>query len=85
MRAALDGVPEHQMAQPEGIVSVRIDRDTGCPARAGQANATFEFFREGHVPTCETAEALHDIFNDTSGTDPLDESYGDEDQAEPLF
>jgi penicillin-binding protein 1A len=85
MRAALDGAPEHQMAQPEGIVSVRIDRDTGCPARAGQANATFEFFREGHLPTCEAAEALQDIFNDTSGTDPLGEGDEDEDEAEPLF
>jgi penicillin-binding protein 1A len=85
MRAALDGVPEHQMAQPEGIVSVRIDKDTGCPARAGQANATFEYFREGHVPSCEAPEAMHDIFNDTSGTDPLDESGEDEGEAEPLF
>jgi penicillin-binding protein 1A len=73
MRAALKGVPEHQMPQPEGIVSVRIDRATGCPARAGQPNATFEFFREEHVPTCEAAEALQDIFNDTSGVDPVED------------
>jgi penicillin-binding protein 1A len=84
MRAALAGVPEHQMAQPDGIVSVRIDRDTGCPARAGQPNATFEFFREGQVPTCEAPEALRDIFNDTSGTDPVEEEGQDEDE-EPLF
>ncbi len=73
MRAALKGVPEHQMPQPEGIVSVRIDRATGCPARAGQPNATFEFFREEHVPTCEAAEALQDIFNDASGVDPVED------------
>jgi penicillin-binding protein 1A len=81
MRAALKGVPEHQMAQPEGIVSVRIDRATGCPARAGQPNATFEFFREGHVPTCDAAEAMQDIFNDTSGVDPVE----DDAEEEPLF
>ena len=81
MRSALQGAPEHQMAQPEGIVSVRIDRATGCPARAGQPNATFEFFREGHVPTCDSAEALQDIFNDTSGVDPIE----DEAEEEALF
>jgi penicillin-binding protein 1A len=81
MRAALKGIPEHQMAQPEGIVSVRIDKATGCPARAGQPNATFEFFREEHVPTCDAAEAMQDIFNDTSGVDPVE----DDAEEEPLF
>jgi len=81
MRSALEGVPEHQMPQPEGIVSVRIDRDSGCPARAGQPNATFEYFREGHVPTCETPDAIHDIFNDTSGIDPVE----DDAEEEALF
>ena len=69
MRIALRDVPEHQMPMPEGIVSVRIDRDTGCPARAGQGNAIFETFREGHVPTCDSVEELPDIFNDTTGID----------------
>ena len=69
MRIALRGVPEHQKDMPEGIVSVLIDRDTGCPARAGQPNTMFEYFREGHVPECDTAEAIPDIFNDASGTD----------------
>ena len=54
---------------PDGIVSVLIDRETGCPARAGQRNVTFEMFREGQVPVCESTEALPDIFNDTSGID----------------
>ena len=81
MRSALQGVPEHRMAQPEGIVSVRIDKDSGCPARAGQPNATFEFFREGHVPTCEAPESIQDIFNDTSGVDPVE----DDAEEESLF
>ncbi len=78
MRSALKGAPEHQMPQPEGIVSVRIDRDSGCPARAGQPNATFEYFREGHVPTCDAPEAIHDIFNDTSGVDPIEDAAEEE-------
>ena len=80
MRIALRNAPEHQMAMPEGIVSVRIDRDTGCPARAGQGNAIFETFREERVPTCDAVVELPNIFNDTTG---IDEPETDED--EPLF
>ena len=70
MRIALAGVPENQMPMPDGIVSVLIDRDTGCPARAGQDNTTFEVFREKHVPECEQLEQLSDPFNDADGLDP---------------
>ncbi len=80
MRVALDGVPENQMPAPDGIVSVRIDRDTGCPARAGQQNAIFEIFREDLVPVCETVEEVPDIFNDTSGPDDTEPA-----DAAPLF
>ncbi len=68
-RLAFAGVREHQMPMPEGIVSVKIDRTTGCPARAGQLNTTFEVFREGHVPSCDNIQDLPDIFNDPTGID----------------
>lgn len=84
MRIALRGVPEHQLPMPEGIVSVLIDRETGCPARAGQRNSIFEFFREGHVPECDNVKAVQDIFNDAAGIDDTGED-GDEEQSEPLF
>lgn len=83
MRQALKGVPEHQLPMPEGIVSVLIDRETGCPARAGQPNTIFEFFREGHVPVCENVSELPDIFNDAGGIDPAEEPA--EEEPEPLF
>lgn len=84
MREALRGVPEHQMPMPPGIVSVLIDKETGCPARAGQRNVTFEIFRQDHVPECETVEELPDIFNDTTGVgDGMDEEPGE--TEEPLF
>ncbi len=84
MREALRGVPENQMPIPTGIVSVLIDRETGCPARAGQRNVTFEVFRQDHVPECETVEELPDIFNDTTGVgDGTDEES--EETDEPLF
>jgi penicillin-binding protein 1A len=83
MRLALRGVPENAMAMPEGIVSVRIDPQTGCPARSGQRGTIFEYFREGHVPECDDVEELPDIFNDAGGIDPEPEE--DEEEAEDLF
>jgi len=85
MRSALAGVPEHQMPMPEGIVSVLIDKETGCPARAGQANVIFEVFREGHVPECEAVEELPDIFNDTTGLGDKSPDDAEQQQEEPLF
>jgi penicillin-binding protein 1A len=85
-RIALRGVPEHQMPMPEGIVSVKIDRETGCPARAGQVNTTFEVFREGHVPDCERFEEVTDPFNDAAGIDPEPEEAENEDGvSEDIF
>ena len=92
-RLALAGVPANQMPMPEGIVSVLIDRETGCPARAGQRNVLFEVFREGHVPECDAIDDLPDIFNDASAIDapPTVEGEGEgdgeepEEEAEPLF
>ena len=83
MRIALRGVPENQMPQPEGIVSRRIDRATGCPARAGQLNSTFEIFREGNVPECDNVEALPNIFNDASGIDAPPETEQPDDEQPP--
>jgi len=79
-RIALDGVPENQMPMPDGIVSVLIDSETGCPAKSGQRNVLFEVFREGHVPVCDVADAAPDIFNDASGIDAPPE---EEPEAEP--
>ncbi len=86
-RIALKGVPEHQLPMPEGIVSVLIDRETGCPARAGRGNVTFEVFREGHVPECEVIEELPDVFNEPSAIDEIDENEDGQEETteEPLF
>ncbi len=84
-RIALDGVPENQMPMPDGIVSVLIDRDTGCPARANQRNVVFEVFRAGNVPECDIVDEIPDIFNDASGIDAPSDEGGDEEEDEPLF
>ena len=51
MKEALDGVPQKQVPPPEGIVTVRIDPETGSLAGALHEGAVFESFRKEHVPT----------------------------------
>lgn len=50
MAAALEGLPEAPVPQPPGIVRVRISPETGLIAPAGNVDAMFEIFRDGHVP-----------------------------------
>ncbi len=44
MRTALEGLPDQLPRQPEGIVTVRINPDTGKPAMPGDPDAIFEVF-----------------------------------------
>ena len=64
-REALRGVEERQMPVPEGIVTVRISKSTGCPANTSTdfADVMFESFRIGNVPECKITETLTDPFN----------------------
>tara|TARA_R110002049_G_scaffold20717_16_gene76003 strand:+ start:6100 stop:8670 length:2571 start_codon:yes stop_codon:yes gene_type:complete len=76
-RTAFDGLPNHRMPMPKGIVSRKINRETGCPAAAGDRNTMFEYFRDGHVPVCENIEAAPDIFNSPTSRE------GEEAEEEP--
>ena len=51
MRVALDGVEEVQLEQPDDIVSVRIDKQTGLAAGPNSTDTMFEFFRSDQIPT----------------------------------
>jgi len=50
MRVALDGMPESLKEQPEGLVTVRIDSQTGKRATLDTVNSRFEIFREENAP-----------------------------------
>ena len=50
MAVALDGVPSQIRPQPAGVVSARVDPQTGLLASYGAANSKFEIFIEGHLP-----------------------------------
>ncbi|WP_374972637.1 penicillin-binding protein 1A [Spongiibacter marinus] len=71
MKVALQGRQERYLKQPEGIVSVRIDPETGTLAAPGQSNAIFEYFRAENAPTT--------VNTSSGGSSP----YG-EDSGEPI-
>ena len=55
MREALSGRPERMMAQPEGMVTVRIDAETGDLAGNGGGRTLFETFTPEQVPEGDEA------------------------------
>ena len=73
MRDALKGKPETRRKQPQGIVTVKIDPETGERARPGDPDATFEIFRNENVPELQTATA------------PEQMPYEEESLAEDIF
>lgn len=70
MRIALEGTPEVHPERPPGLVTVRIDPETGLLARAGHPGAIFETFIEGTLPQAQPGGA-HD-----------DENTGNDDDTE---
>ena len=50
MREALKGLPEKPVKRPPGLVTVRIDPETGLLVNASNPNGIFETFREQYVP-----------------------------------
>ena len=57
MRVALDGMPDESPAVPIGIVSARIDPETGLRAPAGTPGAIFEMFSEDNLPEMMSSSA----------------------------
>jgi len=64
MKSALATLPEAIMREPDGVVKMRIDPDTGEAASASDPQAIFEIFRVGHAPKPRVAEGG----GDTAGT-----------------
>ena len=50
MQLTLQGHPDHPMEQPPGIVSVRIDPQTGKRTAPNDPLGTFEYFMSPYVP-----------------------------------
>ena len=63
MKEYLAGKPERSMAQPPGIVTVRIDPETGKRASPGQRDAIFEVFRVENAPKEEVSAPSGSVGN----------------------
>ena len=50
MRTALKDRPVIPLARPSGITTIRINRETGCPANAADADTQFEVFMVDQMP-----------------------------------
>lgn len=50
MGAALKNKPPHTQAEPEGILSLRVDPISGRAASPGTPNAYFELFKSEDTP-----------------------------------
>ncbi|MFO7859354.1 MAG: penicillin-binding protein 1A [Ectothiorhodospiraceae bacterium] len=69
MGQALEGVPEGQMNRPGGLVTVRIDPESGRVTDADNPDAIFETFRADNVPPEEDSGGGNDGGGD--GDSPL--------------
>ncbi len=73
MQVALDGVPEVNTPVPEGLVEVRIDRESGLLTRENDHTSRFEYFVKGTEPTefITEQQAESNLFDDSSSEDDL--------------
>ncbi|MCG6939160.1 MAG: penicillin-binding protein 1A [Gammaproteobacteria bacterium] len=54
MKVALAGKPERQLPRPEGLITMKINAETGLPATDEDTNTVFEIFRKERAPTVNT-------------------------------
>lgn len=81
MEQVLEGTPSKEMIQPPGVVSTKIDPETGKLAALGQTNAIFEYFRDDNVPTevaQQDQEDFNTIYNTQQREEPVDQLFDDE-------
>jgi len=71
MKTALDGVPEHILPEPSGLVYSRINKITGKLAQPNDPDAMFEVFRTEHAPSALNDDTQVPAF-DSDSTDSVD-------------
>ncbi len=68
MRTAMENRPLQHMKQPPGMVTAKINRDTGLRTSANDPDAIFEIFRTEHVPEIKaslTTPAAEEVYTPT--------------------
>ena len=81
MGKALGNSPELFLEEPDGLVTVRIDPETGQLAGAGHPEAIFETFRAEYVPNVDVTVPVNSGSSDPFGSSSEDAS----DVTEELF
>jgi penicillin-binding protein 1A len=79
MRVALKGLPENVQQQPDGIVTVRIDEETGKRANEHSKRTRFEIFKIGTEPAEQTAQPEDGATGGGSNSAAVKEEEIDED------
>ena len=69
MRTALKDAPVTTPARPANIVTLRINLETGCPARANDDNAEFEVFSADKLPDSDACSQPQIPYDTVSKTD----------------
>ena len=82
MSAALDGLPERHLPQPDDIVTMRINPRTGLRTSRG---GIFEIFRADRVPGRETYGNYPSIYSDRPGSQESESEQTQEKLPEELF
>jgi len=67
MREALRAKPETRFVQPPGIVTVKIDPNTGMLAGPATQDAIFEYFPEDKVPTSTSEVTMENSGGESEG------------------
>ncbi|MGH8508797.1 MAG: penicillin-binding protein 1A [Gammaproteobacteria bacterium] len=70
MQTALAGIPDSMAREPPGLVTVRIDRDTGLLTDTDNPRAMFEVFRADNTPSEYDSGAAWDIGVPDSAAQP---------------
>lgn len=85
MSQTLKGKPEHNLPQPDGIVAVRIDPDTGLLSRPGDQDAIFEFFTSDTVPSAKSAVSQGASLDEIEQSADSNSDWVNDSIATPLF
>lgn len=85
MRAALRGVPDLPLQQPPGIVTARIDPETGKFTTADNPKAIFEVFRSENVPANAGRTPTTDSQNTNGATSGNGSDNSNGNLSEQLF
>lgn len=85
MREALRGLPEAAQETPPGLVTVRIDPETGLLVGADFPDAQFEIFREENVPKRLDEETSRSVRESATGEESEVPQETTENVPEQLF